>query len=201
MSGNDTISGQGAVAGVTAPVPYPLPLDLKGGDGGDTLTGGNYADTLTGGLGADIEAGGDNTDTFIEDATVNGNDSFSGGNGSDDKLDYSARTASLNVSLDGIANDGQPGLELDNVQPDIEFYVLGSGDDTFTGPGPGFAQMRISMGAGTDTINDMDRRPTASTAAPATTPSTGASGRLDLRRYGRRPHGRRRGLRRVLRGR
>jgi Ca2+-binding RTX toxin-like protein len=148
--GNDTISGQGALAGVTAPVPYPLPLDLEGGDQNDTLTGGNYTDTITGGPGADIEAGGDNIDAFVEDAAVNGNDSFSGGPGSPDRLDYSARTIGVNVSLDGVANDGQSGLELDNVQNDVESFALGSGNDTFTG-GSG-AQLRVSAGAGTDTI-------------------------------------------------
>ena len=151
--GNDTISGQGAVASVTAPVPYPLPLDLQGGDQNDSLTGGNYTDTITGGPGADIEAGGDNTDTFVEDAAVNGNDSFSGGPGIDDKLDYGARTAPLNVSLDGLANDGQPGLEFDNIQSDVESFVLGSKDDTFTGPVGASAQLRVSAGAGLDTIN------------------------------------------------
>jgi Ca2+-binding RTX toxin-like protein len=151
-AGNDTISGQGAVAGVTSPVPYPVPLDLQGGDGTDVLTGGNYDDTLTGGLGADIEAGGDHTDTFVEDAAANGNDSISGGTGSDDKLDYGARTVGVNVSLDGVANDGQPGVELDNVQTDVEFFTLGSGNDTFTG-GPGTAQLRVSAGAGMDTLN------------------------------------------------
>ena len=148
--GNDTISGQGAVNGVVSPVPSPLALDLQGGNADDTLTGGNYADTITGGPGTDIEAGGLNTDTFVEDAVANGNDNFSGGPGIDDKLDYGARTAGLTVSLDGLANDGQPGMELDNVQTDVESFVLGSGNDTFTGGGG--AQIRVSAGAGTDTI-------------------------------------------------
>jgi Ca2+-binding RTX toxin-like protein len=149
-AGIDTISGQGAVAGSTSPVPYPISLDLQGGEGNDTLTGGSYDDRIAGGPGADLEAGADHIDTFVEDAAANGNDIISGGPGFGDKLDYGARTAAVQVSLDGVANDGQPGIELDNVQSDVEFFTLGAGNDTFTA-GSG-AQLRVSAGAGTDTI-------------------------------------------------
>ena len=49
-----------------------------------------------------------------------------------DTANYSDRTDNLNISLDGVANDGANGGDKqDNVQ--IEEVISGSGNDTLTG--------------------------------------------------------------------
>ena len=40
----------------------------------------------------------------------------------------------VNVTLDGVANDGKPGAETDNVMPDVEYVYGTPGDDTITAP-------------------------------------------------------------------
>jgi Ca2+-binding RTX toxin-like protein len=110
---------------------------LIGGSGADTLTGSPLADTLSGGggndtlrgdLGTDILNGDDGDDTLDGGS---GNDTFNGGAGTD-TADYSSRTTAVTVTLEGTANDGET-AETDNVKPDIERVVGGSGDDTLTG--------------------------------------------------------------------
>jgi len=95
-------------------------------------------------------------DTFDEGATANGADTFNGGAGID-TVSYASRGAPVNVSLDGLPNDGAAG-ELDKVMLDVENVTGGSGDDTLTGSsadnvldgGPG--NDTISGGAGNDTL-------------------------------------------------
>jgi Ca2+-binding RTX toxin-like protein len=87
---------------------------LSGGPGIDTLLGGPNADRLEGGTGPDVLDGG----------------------GGQDRADYSARAAGVTVTLDGLANDGEPG-EGDNAKTSVEDIVGGSGGDTLNGgPGP-----------------------------------------------------------------
>jgi Ca2+-binding RTX toxin-like protein len=79
---------------------------------------------MDGGAGPDVFAGGDGTDT---------------GN-------YLSRTNGVAVSLDGNAGDGEFG-EGDNVEPDVENVLGGSGADTFIGSPAGNT---LDGGAGED---------------------------------------------------
>jgi Ca2+-binding RTX toxin-like protein len=72
------------------------PVTMLGGSGDDKLTGGWANDTLDGGPGADVLKGGGGTDTVT----------------------YASRSAAVNVSLDGVANDGEAG-EGDNAGTDV----------------------------------------------------------------------------------
>jgi hypothetical protein len=139
---------------------------IKGGVGGDQLIGGAGNDLLDGGDGNDtfeIQAG--NADT-LETSSPNdsaGADDVKGGSGSD-YVSYANRTDSVNVTLDGKADDGASG-ERDNIEPDVEVVEGGSAGDALTGnagsnglyggPGPD----AIRGGAGGDMIdggNDND---------------------------------------------
>lgn len=114
-------------------------------------------DTLTGGTGNDTVSGEGGDDLVIEDAAANGADVLSGGTGGEftpvtdigDVLDHSARTVAVNVSADGVANDGEAG-ELDNVAADFENYLGGAGADTYSG---GAHDETFTPGAGDDTVD------------------------------------------------
>jgi len=129
---------------------------LRGGSGNDTLYGGAGDDTLSGGAGNDTLYGDAGDDTFDEGSGPNGADVITGGAGTD-TISYASRTARVVVSLDGLANDGEPG-ELDKVMLDVENVIGGAGDDTITGSaadnvldgGPG--NDTIAGGAGNDTL-------------------------------------------------
>jgi Ca2+-binding RTX toxin-like protein len=144
--GNDMI-----VAGNTLPVP----LDIVGGGGNDTISGGPRADTVIseggddyifGGGGADVMTGGEGSDTLI------------GGDGND-TADYRSREQDVDVSLDGIANDGEAG-EFDLIETDIETIVGGEGNDTISAQGisfdvelvGNFGDDIITGGSGNDTL-------------------------------------------------
>jgi Ca2+-binding RTX toxin-like protein len=103
--------------------------NLRGGSGDDTLTGNAAANVLDGGPGAD---------------------SISGGAGVD-AVDYSTRTAPVNVTLGaGSRDDGEAGEE-DTVAGDVEGAFGGSGADTLVGgAGDGF----LVGGAGNDSLSD-----------------------------------------------
>ncbi len=139
---------------------------LLGGPGNDRLFGGEASDTLDGGPGDDALFGGDGDDRFIAEAG-DGADVLSGGPGTRDVADYSARTTPVTVSLDALAGDGAPG-EGDQVGTvpwgggsspnDLEDVVGGSGNDTLLGDavrnhltgGPGADVLR--GGAGSDLL-------------------------------------------------
>jgi Ca2+-binding RTX toxin-like protein len=139
------------------------PESLAGEDGGDTVVdGGGGDDEVTGGPGNDTVKGGDGNDRLDFNGTDEqqnqsaGSDTLDGGSGDDqlyagpsggqqdsdeldggdgvDTADYSDRTASLNIDLDGGGDDGQSG-EHDNVEPDVERVIAGSDDDTLVGSG------------------------------------------------------------------
>ncbi len=167
-AGTDTVTYAARVAPVT------VSLDGLGGDGeageddtirtdvegvvggaaDDLLVGGPAVDTLSGGQGADVlhgEAGadvlnGDDGDDVLEGGSAG--DSFVGGAGVD-TADYSARTVALTIDLDGAADDGET-VENDNVRPDVERLLGGSGDDTLTGNN---AVNVLSGGAGNDLLD------------------------------------------------
>jgi Ca2+-binding RTX toxin-like protein len=127
---------------------------VVGGSGNDTLVGGAAADTLSGGPGADTLRGEAGADVLNGDA---GDDSLEGGAGGDthnggsglDTADYTARIAGVTVDLDGAADDGET-AEADNVRPDVERLLGGSGDDTLTGNN---ATNELSGGAGNDLLD------------------------------------------------
>jgi Ca2+-binding RTX toxin-like protein len=96
---------------------------LYGEAGNDVLDGGGDGDRLDGGLGADVLRGAGNTidngagvpRRFVDSAL------------------YWDRTASVYVTLDGVANDGEAG-EGDNVAVDVEEVYGGVGNDTLEAP-------------------------------------------------------------------
>jgi Ca2+-binding RTX toxin-like protein len=148
--------------------------DLLGGAGDDTLTGNDLSNHIQGGAGADIISGGTANSDCTKDLDIldgeAGNDTFDAGSAADcgdlmnggagtDRVDYQARSANLKISLDTAANDGDDAaVEKDNVKPDVEIVISGSGDDIVTGSpnadtlhgGPG--DDVINGGAGNDTL-------------------------------------------------
>jgi len=118
------------------------PSRLVGGNGSDKLTGGAADDVLRGEAGADTLTGGGGRDT----------------------ADYSDRTAPLNVSLDGVAGDGEAG-ENDNVAADVENVAGGSADDVLTAAMPTMASTEMPA----TTRSTARVAATSLTAAPATT--------------------------------
>lgn len=145
---------------------------IHGGDGADLIDGGPGNDQifgdggddleLYGGPGNDVIHGGDGNDRlgdqlypvgFSEDT---GADTYYGDAG-DDTLTYEGHANAVNVSIDGVANDGSAG-EGDNVASDIETVDGSEHDDVMTGgpeadtfDGEG-GNDTISGGAGNDTL-------------------------------------------------
>jgi Ca2+-binding RTX toxin-like protein len=115
---------------------------VSGGDGDDVVDGGAGNDAfVSGGSGRDTVLGGAGDDRILDDeappsgasgpaATVEA-DVVRGGDGVD-RADYEPRKRSLNVSLDGVANDGEAG-ESDNVESDVEQVTGGADSDSLTG--------------------------------------------------------------------
>ncbi len=134
-AGDDTITGGSGANRI----------DGRGGD--DTISGGAGNDTLIGGLGDDTLNGDAGNDTFVSTST-DGADVMAGGIGTD-TVDYSARTASVTVTLDDQDDDGGVN-EDDQVNDDIENILTGDGDDVITGSD---SNNVINSGAGADTID------------------------------------------------
>jgi Ca2+-binding RTX toxin-like protein len=140
-----------------------IPATLDGGPGNDILDGAGLGDILIGGEGDDWLRGaagnddirGGSGDDRLEGGPgpSGGADTFSGGDGID-VVNYFYASAGVTVSIDGVANDGEPG-EGDNVQLDVE-NLWGSDDpDTLTGSaGPN----SIEGGLGGDTIAGLGGR-------------------------------------------
>ncbi|HJS93524.1 MAG TPA: hypothetical protein VJ741_04615, partial [Solirubrobacteraceae bacterium] len=105
-----------------------------------------------------------------EDMTDPGADTYTGGGG-DDEVTYVNASGGVNVSLDGVANDGQPS-EQDNVEPDID-HVFGTAlDDTLTA-GTGSVTLdgqdgndTLYGGPGRDTLEGGPGDDTINTAGP-----------------------------------
>jgi Ca2+-binding RTX toxin-like protein len=104
---------------------------IDGGDGNDTLLGESGDDRLIDGPGDDSSAGGEGADTLFSDPL--GADDMDGNSGVD-TLDYSDRTADLNITM-GVnispPDDGEVG-EGDNTDADTEIVLLGAGNDTIS---------------------------------------------------------------------
>ncbi len=138
--GNDIFNGGANTTATGAALTSSVAV--YGGAGNDTLRGGNGDDELWGGEGNDIFQGG---------PVADGADTFHGGVGTD-TMDYTARTASVTVTLDDNANDGAIG-ENDNIMIDVENVTGGAGDDSLTGSA---AANVLTGGAGNDTIDGGD---------------------------------------------
>jgi Ca2+-binding RTX toxin-like protein len=158
-AGKDELKGY---AGNGAPVAQVLDGGpgndiLNGAEGNDTLRGGDGDDELIGGAGDDQLDGGAGSDLLEPDQFADpGNDVVDGGPGVDKVVDWfdpstTVSHPALNVSFDGVANDGRPG-ESDNVinVEKVESHVNG----TFTG-GPGDDDIFViaNVGEGPSTIN------------------------------------------------
>jgi Ca2+-binding RTX toxin-like protein len=137
-SGGDRLVGhEGAVNQVANTLDGGAGNDwLEGRNGDDVLIGGLGEDMLNGGHGADVLRGGLGTDRLI------------GGYGFEDVVDYSDRATGVEVSLDGIADDGA-GAENDAIDDDVEGIVGSAHDDVIVGS---FHANAIFGGAGNDTI-------------------------------------------------
>ena len=148
---------------------------LDGGDGddqltseeaADTLLGGPGNDALVGGAGADVLRGGDGNDKLRgDDPSGAYPDLLDGGAGSDELTDYDAADAAaspaVDITLDGVANDGRPG-EGDNIvgveELDVGAVRTFTGDDgpnVFTAPEKGTAARILGMG-GNDVLTASD---------------------------------------------
>lgn len=153
-SGNDTLSGTGAVTG----------LVIDGGDGDDSIVGSAFNDTLTGGAGADTLSGGDGDDVFYIDAA----DRVEGGKGFDTVYVQGDGDTHLDLGYPGIervfsggGNDnfsaGAAAVEVDAGAGD-DILSGGDGNDTFYGGdgndnmfGGGGSDILVG-GAGNDTL-------------------------------------------------
>jgi Ca2+-binding RTX toxin-like protein len=102
--------------------------NVRGGSGNDTITGSLLANVLRGGEGNDTINGADGDDTLIG---AEGSDNLIGGTGTD-TAGYGNRTASVTVTIDGVANDGELG-ESDNVAVDVENVNGGAAADLLVG--------------------------------------------------------------------
>jgi Ca2+-binding RTX toxin-like protein len=111
-----------------------------GGLGNDLIVGNQNANWLSGGLSL---LGPDGDDVL---QGRGGGDHLTGGTGSD-TADYSDRSGALNVSLDGVANDGG-----DTIDADVENITGGSGNDTLTGNAGGNV---LTGGPGADILNGL----------------------------------------------
>jgi hemolysin type calcium-binding protein len=124
---------------------------LFGNSGGDRVDGGDGNDLLDGGSGNDNETGGAGDDTLRELSAPNGADSLDGGSGND-TVDYSARSAPVNVVVDDIAADGdRRSNERDNVRSTIDRVLGGAGSDLLIGRDG--ADDTLAGGTGDDVID------------------------------------------------
>jgi Ca2+-binding RTX toxin-like protein len=106
---------------------------MFGNSGGDRLIGGDGTDLMQGGTGNDSLSGGNGDDTLREDNVPNGADTLAGDSGND-TVDYSQRSAPVNVSIDDQAFDGDRRTnERDNVRSTIDRVLGGAGSDVLIG--------------------------------------------------------------------
>lgn len=92
-------------------------------DSGDLLDGSDGNDSLNGGPGNDDLRGG------------NGVDSYSGGSGEHDSVSYLDAQTAVKVSLNDVADDGDPNFpgQFENVPSDVEDIYGGWGSDVLVG--------------------------------------------------------------------
>lgn len=112
----------------------PGPDTLWGQAGNDSLFGGPGNDNLQDGRGADLVQGGPGDDIMSTGNVAvfpDGADDYRGGDGFD-YVSYNGRQADLVVTIDDLADDGEPG-ENDNVHLDVEGLMGGLGADVLVG--------------------------------------------------------------------
>jgi Ca2+-binding RTX toxin-like protein len=102
--------------------------NVRGGQANDVLVGSATANGLSGGAGNDFLIGGSGDDLLDGGP---GADRMGGGLGSD-TVTYATRAARVDVSLDGLPDDGQAG-EADNALSDVENAIGGGAADRLTG--------------------------------------------------------------------
>jgi Ca2+-binding RTX toxin-like protein len=151
-------------------------LEIRGGDGPDTIVGTRNSDRIDAGPGGgeiddgpgdDTVSGGSGDDNWTAGT---GRDTFMPGDGAD-TVSYEGRSAPVTITLDGIADDGEAG-EGDNVGTpesatggagndrivgnDLGGYLYGrSGNDTIVA---GRGEDRVQGDEGDDTIDTRDGR-------------------------------------------
>lgn len=110
-----------------------IDVSLYGGDGADEIVAGPSAELIFPGAGSDSVLGGVGFEIANSEPTADGADHYDlGPDGG--RVNYEHRTAPVELSLDGVANDGEAG-EGDNLASVTEI-ISGSGDDNLVG-GPG----------------------------------------------------------------
>jgi Ca2+-binding RTX toxin-like protein len=163
--GSDTAMGQAGKDTIIGGPSYNL---LYGGTGNDTLLSGAWIGTgssligqsgndyLQGGWAADILNGGPGDDLLDggrADDDIEGGDDF-------DTVDYESRTEAVNVTFNGLPDDGGAtfddspfNTDRDNVDASVEKVIGGSASDTLTaGAGP----VVFVAGNGQDTLVGSD---------------------------------------------
>jgi Ca2+-binding RTX toxin-like protein len=204
-SGDDRIEAGNAVGGTVNILSGDAGADtlvggthtdrLFGGSGMDTLNGGDGNDVLDGGPDNDTLTGGPGTDVYrSSDTGVNGTDGADTMNGDGTDIStYASRTTPVNVTLDGVANDGAPGEGDNNVR--IGQVIGGSGPDVLTGDaqannlsgGPGNDVLDGGLGGdalagndGIDTVVYTARTTAVTVTLGGLTADDGAAGEGDL---------------------
>lgn len=132
---NDLSPGVGCAAVTAKSVSCPsngiIQKRVYLGDGDDMFADDTaLASQIDGGAGADDIAGGTGDDTIIPGLGTDA-DQIAGNDGVD-VVDYSNRTDALDISLNGLGDDGAPG-EADALAGDIEAVRGGLGDDVIHG--------------------------------------------------------------------
>jgi Ca2+-binding RTX toxin-like protein len=146
--GPDRLDGAGSAAA----------LALLGGAGGDRLLAGTRDSFLEGGPDADTLTGGaaGGQTTHYMGSSADGADVIAGGPGLDIAA-YDSRLMPMNLSADGVANDGEAG-EGDDIRPGVEAIQGGARNDTIGGSAVVDAQLSgyggddLLAGAGGDDV-------------------------------------------------
>jgi Ca2+-binding RTX toxin-like protein len=106
---------------------------LFGNSGNDNLQAGDGNDVLDGGSANDFESGANGDDVLRQGSSPNGADSLFGDAGND-TVDYSTRTAPVNVTVDDQPGDGdRRSNERDNVRSSVQRVIGGAGSDVLIG--------------------------------------------------------------------
>ncbi len=103
--------------------------EIVTGTGADTLVGGPGTQILNAGSGINTVSGGPGNDILIAGTD---HDTFHGGPGKRDLVSYRNRSHPVGVTLDHVANDGEP-AEGDLIGADVEGAIGSTDDDQLTG--------------------------------------------------------------------
>jgi Ca2+-binding RTX toxin-like protein len=162
LGGNDTITAQNGIAGLTA-------LTIDGGDGNDTIRGGDGDDVLLGGSGNDVVDGGRGNDQvqlgsgddhFVWDPG-DASDSVDGQSGSD-TLDFNGSNAGEQIALSTGAGShatltrdiAAVTMDLTNIAT-VNLRTLGSPDTVSVGDLAGTGIKAVNVDLGTDGASDV----------------------------------------------